>query len=776
MNTFDQYPIGFNAIAPHGQVGDEDYYVDVCKRLQSSFQLVISNPVLASRVFDECDGTEVIYRDYKPDDNSLWRVRTPESYGDEICGFSDTRLWLYGLNEPNPVDSHEVAYRNQWLVGLIDYVCGARGRKLVVGNFASGSWQLPDIDAGLYDGLLSKIDQYRDICHLGLHEYAAILMPMTYDSIQFGIANQNHVQPEQWLYLDSDNPDVLLPDYRQQRIDWYYHLFRSNWLQHRCVTIGIDPVPIVLTEYGTDRLQDVDGQNGIYEYFKNFAGVPEPYAAPHGFYSNYKVWEYYFPNWDVSEALFHQLKWSYLNYDPDWYKGILLFDWGYDTEFASRGFNLAPDTKLHELLIADARAYRNQTPPEPEPEPEPMPTVIDMLDYMRGDGRIYDVSYHFPGNTWEHGSERMQTQTDDRRFFHVKGAPGATEYNWEELWYDNAFIWRGTDISPGNGQYYQVAENGQYGQKWIPRFVRIGDKHLAKPMVTFRHKHNCQNVANKPPYLFHHWIEVKAIHSAYTFEQSGLTLNNVVELWGYLDDNGQPGLNFERYFYAKNYGLVKWQDPTKNWESWLSSPAINVGMLPRQQLSCLDLPPLPPLSEPEEPKLPDLNDPRWKPYIMQRPPDKSGNINIRVAPTTASNLAGVYSSDRNVYRIPELDQVIGAFTWHVIKFSSDPGTTFNEDGFTKIGYVRNDVADFTAYVPPEPEPPSEPDKQFLYIPLPELAATQQELDDMATVLKMLVRIAPLLHGLATILENWDDTTSGVYDGIAIIPEENEETP
>jgi hypothetical protein len=222
-----------------------------------------------------------------------------------------------------------------------------------------------------------------------------------------------------------------------------------------------------------------------------------------------------------------------------------------------------------------------------------------MLDYMRGDGRVYDVEFRFPGNTWESGQERMQTQVDGRRFFHLKGGLGAPACNWEELWYDNDFIWRGTDISPNEEEYYQASEDGTYGQRWTPRKASVGTRHFAKPIVTFRRKSDGALVPGKTPYQFPHWIEVRALHPEYTFE-SGVKLQNVVEIWGYLHDETAhaPGLNFERYWYAKGFGLVGWQDPTRNWRSYIKTPSVNVGDLVRKVVPGLTLPALPDINPP----------------------------------------------------------------------------------------------------------------------------------------------------------------------------------
>jgi len=82
----------------------------------------------------------------------------------------------------------------------------------------------------------------------------------------------------------------------------------------------------------------------------------------------------------------------------------------------------------------------------------------DMLPFLRGDGRLYDLEFNWGGG----GRQRVQTQVEGNRFFHVKNE------EWEELWANENFIFRGTDTSPGKGEVYTLYEGGQYGSAWIP--------------------------------------------------------------------------------------------------------------------------------------------------------------------------------------------------------------------------------------------------------------------------------------------------------------------
>src|ERR1700750_481035 len=105
--------------------------------------------------------------------------------------------------------------------------------------------------------------------------------------------------------------------------------------------------------------------------------------------------------------------------------------------------------------------------------------AVDLLDYLRGDGRLYELVNTF--NT----AEGTQTQTEATNvFYHVKNS------QWEELWGDDVFIYRGTDTSPGNGQLYMLSENNHYGSAWAPRFVNVGDVFRRSATVIWRQKSN----------------------------------------------------------------------------------------------------------------------------------------------------------------------------------------------------------------------------------------------------------------------------------------------
>jgi hypothetical protein len=172
---------------------------------------------------------------------------------------------------------------------------------------------------------------------------------------------------------------------------------------------------------------------------------------------------------------------------------------------------------------------------------------FDMLSYLRGDGRLYDLRFNWAGG----GTQRLQTQVDGIRFYHVK----YTE--WEEFWYDDFFIYRGTDTS-GTTEVYTLYENGQYGSPWIPRKMTIGVPFRRSPLVVYRRKSDGSLVPGKT-FVQITWITLEAIHSRLKLA-SGVEIANVAVLAAMEDDGGKPkSTPFERYYYAQKYGLVQWE-------------------------------------------------------------------------------------------------------------------------------------------------------------------------------------------------------------------------
>ncbi len=190
---------------------------------------------------------------------------------------------------------------------------------------------------------------------------------------------------------------------------------------------------------------------------------------------------------------------------------------------------------------SDQPTYRHFLPVVFKPA---MTAPYDMTRFMIGDGRLYEV-LHSGGSQARH-----QTQIEGERFYFTKGNEVKAE--WEELWEHNGLIYRGTDTSPGDDQYYSLYENGVLGSAWSPRFWNVGDLFERHPYVVFYDKADCKmDVSGFQP----SWLRFDAFYPTFTFA-SGITLNNVVKLSWLLTLASQPT---ESYYFAEFYGLVAWE-------------------------------------------------------------------------------------------------------------------------------------------------------------------------------------------------------------------------
>lgn len=211
--------------------------------------------------------------------------------------------------------------------------------------------------------------------------------------------------------------------------------------------------------------------------------------------------------------------------------------------------------------------------PAPEPEDGPLPPPsgkVDLLTFLRGDGRLYEVK-----NSWG-SQERMQTQVEGDRFYLTKNR------QWEELWADEAFVYRGTDTSPGNDLYLTLRDGDSYGSKWAPRFMAPGEQFHHNATATFYRKADCRPVedAGGPR---ERWIKLIAHHPQRTFE-SGISLRDVVEIGALRSPGGEPA---ERYFYAKGFGLVGWEGALgRSWISEIHEPGARPDN-ERERIPCL---------------------------------------------------------------------------------------------------------------------------------------------------------------------------------------------
>lgn len=176
--------------------------------------------------------------------------------------------------------------------------------------------------------------------------------------------------------------------------------------------------------------------------------------------------------------------------------------------------------------------------------------ALDLLAYMRGDGRAYMV-LHPDG-----GSEKFRTVVlPQSRWLQVKNN------QWEQFWFTPDHIWRGVDTSPGGGRYYRQFEDGATGARWCPRYMRVGQRWTSPVShnVQFYDKSDCRPVDVPWNGRATNSLTLVARHAAMTW--NGVTVEDVAEL---LTHTG------ETMYFGRGWGLVAWSS------AWGSSAIAHV--------------------------------------------------------------------------------------------------------------------------------------------------------------------------------------------------------
>ena len=189
----------------------------------------------------------------------------------------------------------------------------------------------------------------------------------------------------------------------------------------------------------------------------------------------------------------------------------------------------------------------------------PTSANIDLLPYLRGDGTIYQMNVLWRGQN--HGQQVQTQATQGGRFYLVKNN------QWEELWSDAASIWRGADTSPGDGMYYVQRTNAlEYGAVWCPRFWKVGGLAERNPLVTFYDSATGQKLDTPASGFRRTWLKFERHYGTYRPGDSPIAFNDVIELH-WLPSQSGPWA--EKYFYARDLGLVAWESSSGD-RSWVT--------------------------------------------------------------------------------------------------------------------------------------------------------------------------------------------------------------
>lgn len=707
--TQQRFRWGMNVLG--NSVGDNDQVViDYFKNTQPTWGLIMSNIILLEKCQAVAPTTHFIDRPYSTAEGKQPSYMTGQAYAKTL---KDGRhsVWKHVLNEPNTNNEAEVKHLVKFLVDagreLVDdgYMC-------VLGNLPAGDWDMADIQQGLYDPLLYFLAEHSDVAVLGLHTYESFILTFNKDRWKpEHLLDPQYVQPDTWMTLDHPDPALRLADPSKRYVERYWHILREVLFVRRCMELGIK-IRIVETEYGWDTLfKGTIAGESVFEVAKRKYGIAEGFNHFQGPHSYKNVWASWWQEWSLAQAMVEQLKNMDKIYRPDWVEGFMLYTMSEDYWAIQNAYMYWQDREWQERMVSWAQSYDVEGPEPPvDPKPVPIPkpdndkSIIDMWEYIGQPSPVHDIQWDFPGHeSGRYGSHATQVQVDGNRVFHVKGGW------WEELFLatDNGIqvIKRGTDTTPTNEELYTVyGQDGFYGENWINRYVEVGDQFFSDSHIEFRRKSDGK--ITRDPYDFPHWITVKAFHEQYTFE-SGITLNNVVELWGHLDANGTPGFNFERYMYAKGRGLVGWSDPSRGWKSFIS--AFN----PMERVERNTLPdwfsftPIPDINEDTDMPIPfpDIAGAGWTNTLLS---STGESTNIRSQPLVLfnpSNKLGEIRLNRPVRINKDKAKDMPDGLWYPILYDEDVEATPQTAIYEVEGWVHSDYVN-EPQDPNEPKPPS----------------------------------------------------------------------
>lgn len=187
--------------------------------------------------------------------------------------------------------------------------------------------------------------------------------------------------------------------------------------------------------------------------------------------------------------------------------------------------------------------------------------TYDLLPYLSGDGRIYEVRL-IDAEGKEHQA-RHQVQWSQEgpwwwQWYQTKGNEHSAEYEW--LGADLEYIYRGIDTSPGEGRYYVLVDDAWRGSRisqWCPRFMQIGDIYERNPFVSVHNKADCKLQPNLSGY-HRTWLRLSD-HIDRWHTPAGPLDDVIVLQWiTQMGEFDVPELVEETYRYARDYGLVGW--------------------------------------------------------------------------------------------------------------------------------------------------------------------------------------------------------------------------
>lgn len=492
---------------------------------------------------------------------------------------------------------------------------------------------------------LSRVEQYEILEPLTTYiaEHPDLLL-FTVDEYFVGHAfsgvDQDNGQPNE--------PQTIQPDkWVASPVDVYWHMGRiTNYF--KWLVDNDYPVPkTVITEAGADALQDVEAwRTGLkktagYDNIRGWRSLTAQWVEWYGQYG-----------WSAARAYFEMLYRFWKEVYRYWPEiiGSCIYSWGNNNDAQWLQFRLDEnDADEYRRLMIEARWSIG----------EDTAVTYDLSKYILGDGRVYKLGGM--------GDETLRT-----RFVGGYGHQDKNEH-WEQIWFDDRYIYRGMDTSPGDGKVYALYEGGRYGSVWSPRYWEVGKTFKRTAQVRFYNKLTGLILAD---YIDVTHLKFARYHKSFAF-RSGIALSDVVELHAMRDKNGQPDTaSFETYYYAKNYGLVGWKGSGVG-ESYISAMSAPFTHAP-DTMSWFSVPTVPPTVEEPKPDNPDM------PVTIENVKVQSNgpySVRIRAIAGATGAILGVLPADRSYLSGREYKHLKTGL-WRFFSFDN------NIEGYVHSDYIN----------------------------------------------------------------------------------------
>jgi hypothetical protein len=296
----------------------------------------------------------VIHRDYAGapgGDDGLHIKKTPGAFladqRKKLTEVGDMGIWVYVNNEP-AFDSQSI----QWFCDLIELNALAPAPlRLIIGNWSVGNPNADDWHKA--DKMLRLLDQYREWCILGLHEYFCAVPTSGFLG---GYPNNAGVRPgqpggENLIFADhwpAKTQDITL-----------FHCGRFRFAVKRCQELGIQAPRIILSEHGADDVSDIKA-------WTNTLTRTPGYEDIRGWQSLEAQWRQWYPTWTHQQTYYEML--SYLDkaiYRDSAVEAQLLFTWSNAQDW--KQFDVQTAFALHNFL--ERSAQDNNTPVSNQDKP-----------------------------------------------------------------------------------------------------------------------------------------------------------------------------------------------------------------------------------------------------------------------------------------------------------------------------------------------------------------------------------------------------------------------